>query len=68
MQGLSGHEPLLHKWEQAQAETLEGKAVQLNPRELGPWSERFTAEELDELVIPKRTLARRRAQDRKSVV
>ena len=61
--GLGAHEPLQHKWEQAQAETLDGKAVQLSPRELGLWAGRFTADELDELVIPKRTLARRRAQN-----
>ena len=60
--GLGALEPLQHKWEQAQAETLDGKAVQLSPRELGLWAGRFTAEELDELVIPKRTLARRRAR------
>lgn len=56
-------EPLQEKWEQAQAQTLSGKAVQLNPRELSLWAGRFTAEEIDELVIPKRTLARRRAQN-----
>lgn len=49
-------------WEQAQADSLSGKVVQLNPRQLGFWSPRFSAEELDELVIPKRTLARRRAR------
>ncbi len=49
-------------WEQAQADSLSGKVVQLNPRQLGCWSGRFSAEELDELVIPKRTLARRRAR------
>lgn len=56
-------EPLQDRWEQAQVETLSGKVVQLNPRELSLWAGRFTAEELDELVIPKRTLARRRAQN-----
>ena len=50
------------KWEQAQAETLGGKVVQLAPRELGFWAGRFSAEEIDELVIPKRTLARRKAR------
>lgn len=60
---LGTFEPLLDRWEQAQAETLGGKVVQLNPRDLGLWAGRFTAEEIDELVIPKRTLARRRAQN-----
>ena len=50
------------KWEQAQAESLGGKVVQLQPRELGVWAGHFSLEELDELVIPKRTLARRKAR------
>jgi putative toxin-antitoxin system antitoxin component (TIGR02293 family) len=54
--------PLSAKWEQAQAETLGGKVVQLHPRELGFWAGRFSSDELDELVIPKRTLARRKAR------
>ncbi len=61
--GLIGPDPLQEKWEQAWSQILDGKAVQLSPRELGLWAARFTAEELDELVIPKRTLARRRAQN-----
>lgn len=53
---------LAAKWEAAQAIALSGRPLQLHPRELGFWSGRFSAEELDELVIPKRTLARRRAR------
>lgn len=53
---------LAAKWELAQAETLSGKPVQLHPRELGFWAGRFSPDELDELVIPKRTLARRKAR------
>lgn len=53
---------LFARWEEAQATVLSGKPLQLHPRELGFWSGRFSAEELDELVIPKRTLARRRAR------
>ena len=36
--------------------------MQLQPRDLGFWANRFTAEEIDEFIIPKRTLARRRAR------
>jgi putative toxin-antitoxin system antitoxin component (TIGR02293 family) len=53
---------LVARWEEAQATALSGKPLQLHPRELGFWSGRFSAEEMDELVIPKRTLARRRAR------
>lgn len=59
--GLGSRDPLQGKWEKAQTETLDGKVVQVHPRELGLWAGRFSAEELDDLVIPKRTLARRRA-------
>lgn len=53
---------LATKWDEAQSETMSGKLAQLHPRDLGFWGNRFSADELDELVIPKRTLARRRAR------
>lgn len=52
---------LAAKWDEAQAATLSGVPVQLRPRELHFWSSRFSADEIDDLVIPKRTLARRTA-------
>lgn len=58
----SGSSSLGAKWDEAQAETLSGKLIQLQPRELGFWAGRFTSEEIDELIIPKRTLARRKAR------
>jgi putative toxin-antitoxin system antitoxin component (TIGR02293 family) len=58
----AGRTHLSARWALAQAETLSGKVVQLHPKELGFWAGRFSAEELDELVIPKRTLARRKAR------
>lgn len=52
---------LAAKWDEAVTASLSGSPLQLHPRELGFWSNRFSADEIDELVIPKRTLARRRA-------
>ena len=59
---------LAGKWDEAQAATLSGTPFQLHPRELGFWSGRFSADELDILVIPKRTLARRRANREKLTI
>jgi putative toxin-antitoxin system antitoxin component (TIGR02293 family) len=61
-QGLSA------KWDEAQAASLSGTPVQLHPRELGFWSSRFSADEIDVLVIPKRTLARRKANREKLTI
>jgi putative toxin-antitoxin system antitoxin component (TIGR02293 family) len=49
-------------WEEAQAQAVLGKTVSLKPKELVRWSKRFSAAEIEELVIPKRTLARRTAK------
>lgn len=38
-----------------------GMEFSINAAELSLWNSRFNADELDELVIPKRTLVRRRA-------
>ena len=56
------------KWDEAQAATLNGTPVQLDPRELGFWACRFSGEEMDILVIPKRTLARRKANREKLTI
>lgn len=62
VQPLTGYPLLAAKWEEARAEAQAGKVVQLQPRDLGFWTERFSIEEIDELIIPKRTLARRKAR------
>lgn len=59
---------LAAKWDEAQAASLSGTPVQLHPRELGFWATRFSADEIDALVIPKRTLARRKAAREKLTV
>lgn len=59
---------LAAKWDEAQAATLNGTPVQLDPRELGFWACRFSGEEMDILVIPKRTLARRKANREKLTI
>lgn len=38
-----------------------GEAPTMNAADLAAWSPRFTALEIEELVVPKRTLARRKA-------
>lgn len=48
-------------WHKAQSELASGLSNPLSVDELGPWIARFSANEIDELVIPKRTLVRRRA-------
>jgi putative toxin-antitoxin system antitoxin component (TIGR02293 family) len=59
---------LAAKWDEAVSASLSGTPLQLHPKELGFWSNRFSAEEIDELVIPKRTLARRRAAREKLTI
>jgi putative toxin-antitoxin system antitoxin component (TIGR02293 family) len=48
--------------EVAEAHALRGGTVALKPRDLARWSSRFSAEEIELLIVPKRTLARRRAK------
>lgn len=48
-------------WQKAQSALSSGLSNPLSVDELGPWIARFNADEIDELVIPKRTLVRRRA-------
>lgn len=48
-------------WHKAQSELANGLPNPLSVDELGPWVARLSADEIDELVIPKRTLVRRRA-------
>lgn len=59
---------LAAKWDEAQLASLNGTPVQLHPRELSFWTTRFSTEEIDALIIPKRTLARRRAAREKLTV
>lgn len=49
-------------WERAQAQALRGEVASIRPNDLARWAARFSADELEALVIPKRTLARRRAK------
>lgn len=49
-------------WEKEQAKVVGGEVVSLGLQELRPWTTRFTAAEINELVIPKRTLARRKTR------
>jgi putative toxin-antitoxin system antitoxin component (TIGR02293 family) len=48
-------------WNRAQTQVAIGHIVKLNIVDLAIWNTRFSADEMDELVIPKRTLVRRRA-------
>jgi putative toxin-antitoxin system antitoxin component (TIGR02293 family) len=48
--------------EQAQAQTLRGQITPIKPAELASWASRFSLAEIEELIVPKRTLARRRAR------
>ncbi len=57
--------PLLTTWEKAQARIVSGKVVIVELHELSRWNSRFTSEEIGALVIPKRTLARRKAKHEK---
>ena len=41
----------------------EGELPDLTVRSLGPWSRRFSQVEIEDLIIPKRTLARRKASN-----
>ncbi len=54
--------PLSEVWTNAHRLTLDGKPRALRPSELEHWAERFSALEMELLVIPKRTLARRRSK------
>lgn len=47
-------------WENAQSEVITGKKTRLNPNALRSLTQRFSFAELDMLVIPKRTWARRK--------
>ena len=48
------------RWENARAQATSGKTGPLTLDKLKRWMMRFSSAELNELVIPKRTLARRR--------
>jgi putative toxin-antitoxin system antitoxin component (TIGR02293 family) len=53
---------LLDLWQQRVRDAAQGKTNALTVRELEKiWSPRFDADEIEQLVIPKRTLARRKA-------
>lgn len=54
--------PLVDVWNKAHRLTLDGKSRALKPVELLDWAERFSGVEMDVLVIPKRTLSRRRSR------
>jgi putative toxin-antitoxin system antitoxin component (TIGR02293 family) len=56
-----GTADLSYAWSRAQQQVNNGLVAALDANELGAWNSRFSAEEIDELVIPKRTLVRRRA-------
>jgi len=49
-------------WEKAQVQIISGKTATLKLDELSRWTARFSNEEIGALVIPKRTLARRKAK------
>jgi putative toxin-antitoxin system antitoxin component (TIGR02293 family) len=49
-------------WKREQKRVLGGKIATLSLPELRPWTALFSAEELNDLVIPKRTLARRKSR------
>ncbi len=56
-----GVDELANVWLIFQHEVASGRHTSLNANQLAAWTNRFSAEELDELLIPKRTLVRRRA-------
>ena len=47
-------------WENAQSKVVAGKPATLSLEALEQWMERFSSAELNDLVIPRRTLARRK--------
>lgn len=49
-------------WRKAQAQVVSRKTAPLKPSELARWAGHFSPAEIDALVIPKRTLARRKAR------
>ena len=49
-------------WSRARSEAVGGRPQTLKPSDLAAWAQRFSPLELDHLVIPKRTLARRKAR------
>lgn len=49
-------------WTRARSQALGGQPEALKPSDLADWAQRFSPLELDQLVIPKRTLARRKAR------
>ena len=49
-------------WSRARSEAVGGHPQTLKPSDLADWAQRFSPHELDHLVIPKRTLARRKAR------
>lgn len=55
-------QPLANVWTKARSRALSGQPEALKPSDLAEWAQRFSPFELDHLVIPKRTLARRRAR------
>lgn len=55
-------EKLSDFWMKTQAQVVRGKAAPLKPFVLAHWATRFSPVEIDMLVIPKRTLARRKAR------
>jgi putative toxin-antitoxin system antitoxin component (TIGR02293 family) len=50
-------------WESAKLEVVSNAPVKLSTDGLGSWNKRFLAPEIDEFVIPKRTRARRKAEN-----
>jgi putative toxin-antitoxin system antitoxin component (TIGR02293 family) len=52
---------LSHAWSRAQQQVNNGMVAAIDANELSTWNSRFSADEIDELIIPKRTLVRRRA-------
>jgi putative toxin-antitoxin system antitoxin component (TIGR02293 family) len=49
-------------WESARTKAARGLETRLFPRDLAKWGPQFSTKELESLVIPKRTLARRSAR------
>lgn len=60
--GKHGRLQLSEIWKREHKRILGGKIVTLSLLELRPWTVLFSAEELNDLVIPKRTLARRKSR------
>ncbi len=60
--GPSDPRQLSLTWKKAQAQILSGKSAPLKLSQLSRWTARFSKKEMDALIIPKRTLARRKAK------